>query len=65
MGKNQIEYVLTQRGLHILERKGYDLKCMLCGEPLKPGEKIRKQVKRGHVTKYVHVKCFEATRIEA
>ena len=64
MGKNQTEYVLSARGLSILQAKGYPTVCRLCGRPLKPGDKVRKQTKRGHVLAYVHVECYEKTLIE-
>ena len=57
------EYVLTERGLSILKAKGYPLICGICGKPLKPGDKVRKQTKKGHLLRYVHVECFEKKRI--
>jgi len=56
------EYVLTKRGYNALIAKGYKniLVCAICGKPLKPGDKVRKQTKKGHLLRYVHVECFES-----
>jgi len=60
------EYVLTKRGYNALVAKGYRdvLICRICGKPLKPGDRIRKQTKKGHLLHYVHVKCFESLYVD-
>jgi len=50
---------LTPKGYRILKSRGADLKCRICGKPIKPGDYIVTKPSRYGWKRY-HRICYEA-----
>jgi len=53
-------YLLTEKTYKVLKKKGVDLTCAFCGEPLKVGDMVYSNRTRYHYKRY-HLECYEKT----